>query len=71
VSPRCGSGDQAHRSARGAPQRRAGEDLAHASHALDNKAPISLVQQALGHGSLKTTSIYAHAKPGDSSALYL
>ncbi len=44
---------------------------AHASHALDNKAPISLVQQTLGHGSLKTTSIYAHAKPGDSSALYL
>ncbi len=44
---------------------------AHASHALDNKAPISLVQQMLGHGSLKTTSIYAHAKPGDSSALYL
>jgi site-specific recombinase XerD len=29
------------------------------------------VQQTLGHGSLKTTSIYAHAKPGDSSALYL
>jgi integrase/recombinase XerD len=44
---------------------------AHASHALDNKAPISLVQQTLGHGSLKTTSIYAHAKPGDTSALYL
>ncbi len=44
---------------------------AHASHALDNKAPISLVQQTLGQGSLTTTSIYAHAKPGDSSALYL
>jgi site-specific recombinase XerD len=44
---------------------------AHASHALDNGAPISLVQQTLGHGSIKTTSIYAHAKPGDSSALYL
>ena len=44
---------------------------AHASHALDNKAPISLVQQTLGHASLKTTSVYAHAKPGDSSALYL
>jgi integrase/recombinase XerD len=36
-----------------------------------NGAPISLVQQTLGHGNLKTTSIYAHAKPGDSSALYL
>lgn len=44
---------------------------AHASHALDNGAPISLVQQTLGHGSIKTTSIYAHARPGDSSALYL
>ncbi len=44
---------------------------AHASHALDNKAPISLVQQTLGHGSLKMTSIYADAKPEDSSTLYL
>ena len=44
---------------------------AHASQALDNGAPISLVQQTLGHGMIKTTSIYAHAKPGDSSALYL
>lgn len=44
---------------------------AHASHALDNGAPISLVQQTLGHGSIKTTSIYTHARPGDSSALYL
>jgi integrase/recombinase XerD len=44
---------------------------AHASHALDNGAPISLVSQTLGHSSIKTTSVYAHAKPGDSSALYL
>lgn len=44
---------------------------AHASHALDNGAPISLVQQTLGHGSIRTTSIYVHARPGDSSALYL
>lgn len=44
---------------------------AHASHALDNGAPIQLVSQTLGHASLKTTSVYAHAKPNDSSALYL
>ena len=44
---------------------------AHASHALDNGAPIQLVSQTLGHGSIKTTSVYAHAKPNDSSALYL
>ncbi len=44
---------------------------AHASHALDNGAPIQLVSQTLGHGSITTTSIYAHAKPNDSSALYL
>jgi site-specific recombinase XerD len=44
---------------------------AHASHALDNGAPISLVSQTLGHADIKTTSIYAHAKPGDSSSRYL
>lgn len=44
---------------------------AHASHSLDNGAPVQLVQQTLGHASLATTSIYAHAKPKDSSGLYL
>ena len=44
---------------------------AHASHALDNGAPISLVSATLGHADLKTTSVYAHAKPGDSSSRYL
>lgn len=44
---------------------------AHASHALDNGAPIQLVSQTLGHADLKTTSVYAHAKPGDSSSRYL
>ena len=29
---------------------------AHASHALDNAAPIHLVQQTLGHASLNTTT---------------
>ena len=44
---------------------------AHISHALDNGAPVSLVSQSVGHSDLKTTSIYAHARPGDSSGLYL
>ncbi len=44
---------------------------AHASHSLDNNAPIHLVQQTLGHASLNTTSGYVHAKPGESSGMYL
>lgn len=44
---------------------------AHASHALDNGAPISLVSQTLGHADLKTTSIYTHARPNESSSRYL
>ncbi len=44
---------------------------AHASHALDRGAPIHLVQQTLGHSSLRTTSRYAHARPDESSGDYL
>jgi integrase/recombinase XerD len=44
---------------------------AHASHALDHGAPTHLVQQTLGHASLATTGRYAHARPKDSSALYV
>jgi len=44
---------------------------AHASHSLDKNAPIHLVQQTLGHSNLSTTSRYTHAKPNDSSSLYL
>lgn len=44
---------------------------AHASHALDNGAPMHLVKETLGHKSLTTTSRYAHAKPDDSSSRYL
>ncbi|HEY8127985.1 MAG TPA: site-specific integrase, partial [Hyphomicrobium sp.] len=31
----------------------------HASDAIDNGAPITLVSQTLGHADLKTTSVYA------------
>ena len=44
---------------------------AHASHALDRKAPIHLIQATLGHASVATTGRYLHAKPDDSSANYL
>ena len=44
---------------------------AHASHAIDNGAPITLVSATLGHADLKTTSVYAHARPGESSGRYL
>ena len=44
---------------------------AHASHALDRGAPIHLVQATLGHRSVATTGIYLHARPSESSGLYL
>lgn len=43
----------------------------HASHSLDGGAPLSLVQQTLGHSTIVTTQKYLHAKPDDSSGLYL
>jgi len=44
---------------------------AHASHALDRRAPIHLVQATLGHASVATTGRYLHARPTESSGLYL
>lgn len=43
----------------------------HATHSLERNAPIQLVQQTLGHQSLSATSRYLHARPNDSSGLYL
>ena len=43
----------------------------HASHSLDRGAPPQLVKQTLGHESLETLTRYAHARPSDSSGLYL
>lgn len=43
----------------------------HASHSLEHGAPLHLVQATLGHASLATTSRYLHARPNDSSSLYL
>jgi site-specific recombinase XerD len=44
---------------------------AHASHALDRGAKISLVQATLGHASVATTGKYLHARPDESSGDYL
>jgi integrase/recombinase XerD len=44
---------------------------AHATHALERGAPLHLVQRTLGHASLMTTGRYLHARPTESSALYL
>ena len=43
----------------------------HCSHALDAGCPPHVVQATLGHSSLATTSLYAHCKPGESSARFL
>jgi integrase/recombinase XerD len=43
----------------------------HASHSLEHGAPIHLVQATLGHNDITTTSRYLHARPNDSSAMYL
>jgi len=44
---------------------------AHASHALDRGATVAVVRETLGHSSIAVTSRYLHAKPGESSGLYL
>ena len=44
---------------------------AHASHAIDRKAPVTLVRDTLGHASIATTNKYSHARPGESSGSYL
>jgi integrase/recombinase XerD len=44
---------------------------AHCSHALERGANPALVRDTAGHSDLKVTSIYAHARPNDSSALHL
>ena len=44
---------------------------AHASHSMDRGAKVHLVQATLGHASVATTGRYLHARPDESSALYL
>ncbi len=44
---------------------------AHATHALERGAPITLVQDTLGHKSMETTAKYTHVRPNASSSQYL
>lgn len=44
---------------------------AHASHAIERGAPLPLVRDTLGHASIATTDVYAHARQGESSGRYL
>ncbi len=44
---------------------------AHATHSIENGAPITLVQSTLGHKSIETTSRYTHVRPNASSGQYL
>lgn len=44
---------------------------AHATHALEHGAPITLVKETLGHESMETTAKYTHARPNASSAQFL
>lgn len=43
----------------------------HASHAIRRGAHIQVVQQTLGHTSIRTTGDYLHLERGDSSAMHL
>lgn len=44
---------------------------AHATHALERGAPITLVQDTLGHKSMQTTAKYTHVRPNASSSQFL
>ncbi len=44
---------------------------AHATHSLERGAPITLVQDTLGHKSIETTAKYTHVRPNASSTQFL
>jgi integrase/recombinase XerD len=43
----------------------------HGSHAIDRKAPLTVVRDTLGHSNIAVTNEYAKARPDQSSAHYL
>lgn len=44
---------------------------AHATHALERGAPITLIKETLGHASMETTYRYTHVRPHTSSTQFL
>lgn len=44
---------------------------AHATHSLDNGAPVHVVQNGLGHASLTTTTRYVHVRANQGSSQFL
>jgi integrase/recombinase XerD len=42
-----------------------------ATHAIENGAPIHVVQHSLGHASINTTGKFLHATPTTSNANFL
>lgn len=43
----------------------------HVTHALERGAPVGLVQKTVGHSDMSITGRYFHARPDDSSGMYL
>lgn len=43
----------------------------HATDAIRGHAPLKLLQETLGHANLAITGRYTHARPDDSSSMYL
>ncbi len=43
----------------------------HGSHAIDRKAPLTVVRDTLGHSNIAVTNEYAKSRPETSSAHYL
>lgn len=43
----------------------------HGSHAIDRKAPLTVVRDTLGHSNIAVTNEYAKARPDQSSSHYL
>ena len=43
----------------------------HGSHAIDRKAPLTVVRDTLGHSNIAVTNEYAKARPEQSSSQYL